>query len=40
MRRREMLVAVTHTHTHTHVYNLKENKKGVKAFFVMNKNER
>ena len=38
MKEREMLVAVIHTHTH--VYNLKENKKGVKAFFVVNKNER
>ena len=40
MKEREMLVAVTHTHTHTHVYNLKENKKGVKALFVLVKNER
>ena len=34
MKEHEMLVAVTH------VYDLKENKKGVKAFFVMNRNER
>ena len=36
MKEHEKFVAVTHTH----VYNLKENKKGVKAFFVVNKNER
>ena len=38
MERHERLVAVTHTHAR--VYNLKENKKGVKALFVFNKNER
>ena len=36
MKSHEKLVAVTHTR----VYNLKENKKGVKALFVFNKNER
>ena len=34
----ENLVAVTHTHTH--VYNLIGNKKGVRALFVMNIDER
>ena len=38
MRKLENVAVVTHTHTH--VYNIKENKKGVKALFVLVKNER